>query len=103
VGKLFESRRYLRKGNGMRDTHPSIEDKFFSMIMKKSGEERIMMGCDMNETARRLVIASILQKSLQLSEQDIRIAILDRFYGNELSPEVKKEFIRRLPPSPFPS
>lgn len=43
----------------MRDTHPSIEEKFIKMIMKKSGEERIKMGCDMNETAKRLVIASV--------------------------------------------
>ncbi|OGW27307.1 MAG: hypothetical protein A2X59_02700 [Nitrospirae bacterium GWC2_42_7] len=80
----------------MKDTHPSIEDKFIKMIMKKSGEERIKMGCDMNETARRLVIASVFQKDRSSSEEDIRIAILDRFYGNEVSPETKKEFIRKI-------
>lgn len=80
----------------MRDTHPSIEEKFIKMIMKKSGEERIKMGCDMNETAKRLVIASIFQKNLPSSEDDIKIAILDRFYGSELSPEMKKEFIRKI-------
>ena len=80
----------------MRDTHPSMEKEFLSMIMKKSGEERIKMGCDMNETARRLVIASVFQKNISSSEDDIRIAILDRFYGNELSPEMKKEFVRKI-------
>ncbi|MDP2279570.1 MAG: hypothetical protein Q8K51_15260 [Nitrospirota bacterium] len=80
----------------MRDTHPSIEEEFIKMIMKKSGEERIKMGCDMNETAKRLVIASVFQKNLSSSEDDIKIAILDRFYGSELSPEMKKEFIRKI-------
>ena len=80
----------------MRDTHPSIEEKFIKMIMKKSDEGRIKMGCDMNETAKRLVIASVFQKNRSSSEEDIKIAILDRFYGNEVSPEMKKEFIRKI-------
>jgi hypothetical protein len=80
----------------MRDTDPSIEEIFIKMIMKKSGEERIKMGCDMNETAKRLVIASVVQKSSSLSEEDIKIAVLDRFYGNEISPEMKKKFIRKI-------
>jgi len=55
----------------MRDTHPSIEEKFIKMIMKKSDEGRIKMGCDMNETAKRLVIASVFQKNRSSSEEDI--------------------------------
>ena len=96
MGELFRRRRYLSKGGGMKDTLPSVEEKFFSMMMEKSGEERIKMGCDMNETARRLVIASVLQKNLISSDADMRIAVLDRFYGSELSPEIREEFIRKI-------
>lgn len=80
----------------MRDTHPSIEEEFIKMIMKKSGEERIKMGCDMNDTAKRLVIASVFQKDPASSEDDIKIAVLDRYYGSELSPGMMKEFIRKI-------
>ncbi|MBI5409790.1 MAG: hypothetical protein HZA14_10530 [Nitrospirae bacterium] len=44
----------------MKDTHPVMEERFFRMIMEKTGEERLKMGFDMCATARRLVTASRL-------------------------------------------
>lgn len=80
----------------MKDTHPDIEDKFFKMIMERSGEERLRMGFEMGKTARRLVIASLLYQNQEASEKDIKIAIFERFYGNDLSSEVRQKIIKRI-------
>ena len=42
----------------MKDTDQSIEKRFFEMMMKKSGEERIRMGFEMFELAKKSIIAS---------------------------------------------
>jgi len=80
----------------MRDTHPAIEERFFKMMMEKTGEERLRMGLAMNETVRRLVIASLLNQNREASEKDIKTAIFERFYGNDLSSEIKEIFIKRI-------
>ena len=80
----------------MTDTHPDIEERFFRMIMERSGEERLRMGLAMNQTVRRLVIASLLNQNREASEKDIKSAIFERFYGNDLSSEIKEIFIKRI-------
>lgn len=80
----------------MKDTHSAIEEQFLKMIMKKSGEERMRMGFDMDETARKLVTASVLYETPQASEKEIKIAIFNRFYGNDFSPEVRENFIKMI-------
>lgn len=80
----------------MKDTHPEIEERFFKMIMEKSGEERLKMGFEMNVMARRLATASILQNTPQFSEEDVKLAIFDRFYGSDLPSEVKQKVIEKI-------
>lgn len=80
----------------MKDTHPEIEELFFRMMMEKSGEERLRMGFEMDTIARKLVTASILQERPLASEDDIKVAILERFYKNEISPEVRQKIIKRI-------
>ena len=80
----------------MKDTHPEIEERFFKMVMEKSGEERLKMGFEMNVMARRLATASILQNTPQFSEEDVKLAIFDRFYGSDLPSEVKQKVIEKI-------
>ncbi|MBI5893479.1 MAG: hypothetical protein HZB79_07500 [Deltaproteobacteria bacterium] len=80
----------------MKDTHPEIEERFFKMIMEKSGEERLKMGFEMNMMARKLATASILQNAPQISEEDIKLAIFDRFYGIDLSSKVRQKVIEKI-------
>lgn len=80
----------------MKDTHPAIEERFFKMLMEKSGEERLRMGFDMDETARRLVITSLLNQNHDASEQDIKIAVFERFYGSDLSSEIRQKIIEKM-------
>jgi hypothetical protein len=45
----------ISDGGVMNDTSPEMESRYRTMIMQRSGEERLKMGCAMRETARALV------------------------------------------------
>ena len=44
----------------MKDTRPEIEQKYRAMLLARSGEERLKIGCSMHATAQALVRASVL-------------------------------------------
>ncbi|MBI4822919.1 MAG: hypothetical protein HY805_01650 [Nitrospirae bacterium] len=75
----------------MKDTHPDMEERFFRMILERSAEERLRMGFEMNAMVRRLVTASILQDNPEASDEEIKIGIFRRFYGNDLPPEIAEK------------
>ena len=76
----------------MKDTNEIIEKKFFEMMMKKSGEERIKMGFEMFELAKKSVIASILYENSGLSEAEMKVEILKRCYGDNITSETEEGF-----------
>lgn len=80
----------------MKDTHPVIEEKFFRMIMEKSGEERLRMGFEMCATAIKLVTASILQDAPHSSNKDVKVAIFERLYGKDLLPEIRRKVVEKI-------
>ena len=45
-------------GQPMKDTSDALERKYRDMLLKRSGEERLKMGCSMHATAQALVRAS---------------------------------------------
>lgn len=80
----------------MNDTTPEIESIYRNMLMKKSGQERLMMGCSMFDTARKQALAGIAAKMPGLSEAEIRKELFLRFYGMEFSKEEKEQILRKL-------
>ncbi len=73
----------------MKDTPDKIQRKFRSMLLKRSGEERLKMGCSMHSAARALVKASI-------SEKDpiaVNRALFLRFYGGDFKPKERKKIL----------
>lgn len=67
----------------MNDTPSEIERRFLAMLLRRSGEERLKMGCSMHATAQALVKASVLEKDPQASPATLRRALFLRFYGHE--------------------
>ena len=65
-------------------------------MMARSGEERLKMGFEMYEMARKIVIASILQDNPGMSDKEIKVSLFNRFYGNDLPPETRQKFIERI-------
>lgn len=70
----------------MNDTTPEVDALFRSMLLQRSGEERLRMACSMFDTAKALATASIREKHPTISQADLRQALFLRFYGHEFSP-----------------
>lgn len=88
----------------MGDTSPEIEDRFFEMIMKVSGQERMNMGFSMFNMARLQVIASINMDKPRANLDEIRREIFLRFYGNDFCPQEQERILISLcstTPSPI--
>lgn len=80
----------------MKDTSPQVESRFIEMLMKKSGQERMMLGFSMFDMARRQVIASIKMDNPDVDVKEIRKGIFLRFYGHEFSPEEQRKILERI-------
>ncbi|MDR4499675.1 MAG: hypothetical protein MRK02_17415 [Candidatus Scalindua sp.] len=80
----------------MKDTSPAIEVKFFNMMMAKSGIERLKMGFEMYEMSRKMVIASITKDNPGITDKEMKISLLKRFYGDDLSSDTKKKFAEKI-------
>ncbi len=83
VSKI-EPDRYADTGFSVKDTAPEINAMIFRSMMQRSASERLLMGMDMQATARALVWASIPE---ELTPTDRRRAFYERFY-NEPCPLV---------------
>jgi len=46
----------------MNDTSKAMQDLFRTLLMQRSGEERLKMGCDMFSTSRALIRSSLEEK-----------------------------------------
>jgi len=80
----------------MNDTDPEVEQKFIAMLMERSGEERLRMGCSMHATAQALVKASVLEKDPLASPATMRRALFLRFYGHEFNAEARDKILLAL-------
>jgi hypothetical protein len=76
----------------VKDTPPEIDEKFHNMLLARSGEERLKMGCSMHAAARALVIASIPEKDAVT----VNRALFLRFYGEEFEPKKRAKILRAL-------
>lgn len=80
----------------MNDTRSEMEKKMYEMIRLKSPEERLRMGCSMNETSRYLVKRRILEQHPNISDVELRRKMFLIFYGDEYSPETRNKILNYL-------
>ena len=69
----------------MCDTHPDMAIRYRDMLMEKSGEQRLRMGCSMNDASRQLVRSAILDSNPGITEAQMRRQMFLRFYGDAFS------------------
>jgi hypothetical protein len=81
VSKI-EPDRYADTGFSIEDTPADLNNLLFRKMLEKSGEERLIIGCQMTDTARELVWSGIPK---HLPELNRRQLFLDRFYGKSFS------------------
>ena len=53
----------------MNDTAPEVDERFQAMLMARTGEERLIMGCAMRDSARMIVEASLRANDPQATVQ----------------------------------
>lgn len=65
----------------MKDTDPKMLQLFFQLMMEKKPQERLIMGCSMFDSAKRIVKSAIMEQYPRISRSQIRQEIFRRFYG----------------------
>jgi len=79
----------------MTDTAPEAQAMFRELLMKRSGEERVRMACDMFQAARRLTLAA-LPSDIASNPTERRIALLVRTYRDDLDDDLLTRVIADL-------
>jgi len=80
----------------MNDTHPDIAIKFQELIMSKSGEQRLLMGCSMYDTAKKIVQNALSSQHPEITAKEMREGIFSRFYGHEFTEAEKQKILSAL-------
>lgn len=96
MDRQAEPRRDLPRGNSLADTPPEVQRQFVALLMQKSGQERLNMGFEMFDLARRLVIAGIQTAYPNCDERTLRTQIFLRFYGQDFSPQQREKILARI-------
>ena len=80
----------------MTDTPPEVMQRYRAMLLARSPEERLKMGCSMSATARALVRASVLAQDPHASPAALRRALFLRFYGHEFDAAERERILAWL-------
>jgi hypothetical protein len=80
----------------MFDTHPDITIQFRDLMMSKSGQERLLMGCSMFDTAKQIVRSAISNSRPGITGEEMKKEIFLRFYGKEFSRTEREKFLSAL-------
>ncbi len=72
----------------MNDTDPKIEQKVRELMMNKTPEDRLKMGCSMFGFSKTIIQAS-LQENKNIQQSELKKELFLRFYGKEMDKEIK--------------
>jgi hypothetical protein len=77
----------------LNDTPASVEQRYRALLMKRSGEERLLMGFRMFETARALARASLGDPEGGDHSVEMRVALFLRTYGPDFTTEARDRIV----------
>jgi len=86
----------------MNDTPPEIDERYRAMLLQRTGEERLIMGCAMRDTARALVEASLREQDPNATVETIRTGVFLRFYGHEFDRETRAKILAAIEQAAHP-
>ncbi|MBH0183138.1 MAG: hypothetical protein HP490_16080, partial [Nitrospira sp.] len=69
---------------------------------QRTGEERLIMGCAMRDTARAFVEASLRAQDPQATVESIRKGLFLRFYGHEFDAESRAKILAAIESAAHP-
>ena len=76
--------------NNLRD----IEGIYRKKLKEKTDIQRALMGFSMFETSRYLVKLTVIKEGM--TEEDIKMAVFDRFYYNDFDKVTKQKILKHL-------
>lgn len=74
-------------------TSSEMDQRYRAMLMHRSDEERLIMGCAMRDTARALVEASLREHDPQATVETIHRGLFLRFCGHEFDDETRANIL----------
>ncbi len=80
----------------MNDTHPEISVRYRDLMMSKTGQERLLMGFSMYDTAKQIVRSAIYHSRPGITNTEMRREIFLRFYGLEFSQADREKYLSVL-------
>ncbi len=80
----------------MTDTPPEIAEMVRTWLMARSGAERLRLGVEMFEVARRMVLASL---PVGLSDMQQKQQLCQRIYGAPLPDSESRPHFSHTPPN----
>ena len=80
----------------MNDTHPEVAVRFRDLMTSKTGQQRLLMGCSMYDTAKEIVCSAINNSHPGITGVEIKKEIFLRFYGQDFSQADKEKFLSSL-------
>ncbi len=80
----------------MNDTHPEIAVRYRELMMRKSGQQRVVMGCSMYDTAKQIVRSAIYNSRPGITDTEMKKEIFLIFYGQDFSQAEKDKFFSAL-------
>jgi len=69
----------------MNDTPEAVQNFYRTLLMRRSGSERLQMGCAMFDTARAFALANL--RLLSHSNDALRVRLFVRTYGGDFDAE----------------
>lgn len=71
------------------DSTPGVEARLTALYQARSPSERVRMATAMFTAAKRLALAGLRHEDPERNDVALRRALLDRLYGDELTPSVR--------------
>jgi len=78
----------------MNDTPEAVQNLYQTLLMRRSGSERLQMGCAMFDTARTFVRASLRGRAH--SDNELRVHLFVRTYGGDFDAETVERISKWL-------
>jgi hypothetical protein len=78
------------------DTTPEIDRLYRSLLMQRSGEERMRMGAAMFDAAKALVTARVRTETRNLNKGELRAAVFTRTYAVDLDDQTRARVSERI-------
>jgi hypothetical protein len=80
----------------MNDTSSEMDQRNRALLMQRTGQERLIMGCAMRDTARAFVEASLRAQDPQTTIESLRKGLFLRFYGQEFDAERRARILAAI-------